>query len=307
MKVIKPIKDEHANLLTIRDPMILPVEDTYYLIGTQPPYWEGINDGVHMWSSKDLEHFTYHGLIVKREDIPEDMWCKDRFWAPEVFDGKDGYFYVTFNCKNESEQYAHDFGVGVARAKNITGPYEILTVNEPASSPMEPCIDGTFFRDDDGTLWLGFNYSGEFDDCIMKLMLGKFDPETGKVYDVQTVATNGKEGEWDSIGVEGQCIVKRNGIYYQWYSSWTHGYNAGILTAESMNGPWKKCPLNPILGDNESWVRAGHNHSFRGFDGQDYIVFHANPKNPEDGTRESMYIVPVEYKEDGTVEIELND
>lgn len=95
MKNIRPIRDESANLITIRDPMILPVGDTYYLTGTQPPYWTGINDGVHLWSTKDLVHFTNHGVILKREDMPEDMWCRDRFWAPELFDGGDGYFYLT--------------------------------------------------------------------------------------------------------------------------------------------------------------------------------------------------------------------
>ena len=94
------ISDESSNLITIRDPMIVVVGDTYYLTGTQPPYWEGINEGVHLWSSKDLIHFTDHGLILKREDMPENMWCRERFWAPELFDGKDGWFYLTFNCRN---------------------------------------------------------------------------------------------------------------------------------------------------------------------------------------------------------------
>ena len=68
------IKDEKANLLTIRDPMVCVVDDTYYITGTQPPYWSGINNGVHLWSSKDLINFTDHGLILKREDMPENMW-----------------------------------------------------------------------------------------------------------------------------------------------------------------------------------------------------------------------------------------
>ncbi len=79
------ITDKEANLLTIRDPMITVVGDTYYLTGTQPPYWGGVNDGMHLWSTKDLKSFNYHGIIVKREDMPQDMWCRDRFWAPELF------------------------------------------------------------------------------------------------------------------------------------------------------------------------------------------------------------------------------
>ena len=38
-------------------------------------------------------------------------------------------------------------------------------------------------------------------------------------------------------------------------------------------------------------------------DGQDYLIFHANSRNPDDPQTESMFIVPVEYKPDGTVEL----
>ena len=84
------ITDENAKLTTIRDPMVLVDGDTYYLTGTQPPYWEGDHTGVHLWSSKDMEHFTYHGIILARADMPESMWCRDRFWAPELFKTKNG-------------------------------------------------------------------------------------------------------------------------------------------------------------------------------------------------------------------------
>ena len=48
------ISDESAGLITMRDPCVLPDNGTYYLVGTQPPYWNGINNGVHMWKSEDL-------------------------------------------------------------------------------------------------------------------------------------------------------------------------------------------------------------------------------------------------------------
>lgn len=290
------IKDTAANLNTIRDPMVVVVGDTYYLTGTQPPYWEGINEGVHLWSSKDLVHFTDHGLILKREDMPEEMWYRDRFWAPELFDGKDGWFYLTFNCRNESEKYNHGFGIGLARAREITGPYEIMTKEGPLSDE-EGQIDGTLFRDDDGAVYLGGN------SVHKRLMLYRLDLETAVVSEEQVVCNAGEDGEWDSIGVEGQCIVKRHGIYFQWYSSWTKDYAAGILTSNSIHGPWKKYEGNPVLCEGEEWKRAGHNHSFRGTDGNDYITFHANLKNPDGEDVERFFVRQVEYKPEGTVEI----
>ena len=304
MPMIGPIYDEAGGLLTIRDPMILPLGDTYYLTGTQPPYWDGENDGVHLWSSKDLKHFTHHGLMIARADMPESMWCRDFFWAPELFDGQDGYYYLTFNSRNKSEKYPHEHNVALARAKEITGPYELLTPDKPLPEPeFGRCNDATMFRDDDGTVWMGCNYlSGHH-----YLLLFRFDPNTLTLSDAQTVCEIGKEGEWDAAGVEGQCIVKRHGIYFQWYSSWTYGYNAGILTAKSMEGPWEKHPMNPILGDNDIWEKAGHNHCFTGFDGKDYLIFHANPKDANEPQCESMFIVPVEYHADGTVTVKIKD
>lgn len=289
------IKDSAANLNSIRDPMIIVVGDTYYVTGTQPPYWRGVNDGVHLWASRDLVHFSDHGLILKRDDIPKHMWCRDRFWAPELFDGGDGWFYLTFNCRNESEEYSHDFGVGLARAREITGPYEIMTIEKPLVG--DGSIDGTIFRDDNGKLYMGCNSPNK------ELLLYQLDTEKAVVSDKQIVCQAGMNGEWDSIGIEGQCIVKRHGIYFQWYSSWTDGYAAGILTADNIHGPWKKCEENPILWSGEKWYRAGHNHSFRGLDGMDYIVFHANLKTPECEDVERMLIRQVEYKPDGTVEV----
>ena len=291
------ITDESANLTTIRDPMIVVVDDTYYLTGTQPPYWDGINDGMHLWSSKDLKNFKYHGIIVKRSDMPESMWCRDRFWAPELFYDS-GKFYATFSCRNENERFPHDFGVGLAVADKAEGPYEIVSTSAPVCSG----IDGTIFKDDDGKLYIGANGTN---DCgsKMALFLREFDGKTGKTYNPQIVCTTGDKGEWDCVGIEGQCVIKRNDIYFHWYSAWTGDkYYAGLMTSKSINGPWVKSPNNPIIKENEEYFLCGHNHSFKGLDGKDYVIFHAFCRYDEEQSRtERMYIKEVEYRSDGTV------
>lgn len=294
------ICDAEAGLTTIRDPMIMVAGDTYYLTGTQPPYWTGENAGVHLWSSKDLKHFTDHGLIIKREEMPEAMWCRDRFWAPELFtDGKK--FYATFNCKNESNDHAHDFGVGLAVADRPEGPYTILS----ADGPVCDGIDGNIFLDDDGQLYLASN--GVFPESGKTgLFLRKLDGRNGIATDTQLVCKTGAPGEWDHEGVEGQCLIKRHGIYFQWYSAWGEWqdngyYRAGFMTAPSIHGPWTKNPT-PIIKPNEEYTGCGHNHSFRGLDGKDYVVFHAICRHDDpDDRRERMYLREVEYRPDGTV------
>lgn len=289
------VSDETEGLVTMRDPMVLPCDGIYYLVGTQPPYWSGVNDGVHMWKSSDLEHWTDCGLILKRADLPENFWGRDRFWAPELFRTKSGKFLLTFNSRNESDKYAHSFGVGLASADNAEGPYRIITKDGPLTADYDNAIDGTLFADDDGRLWLGCNSADK------KLHLSVLDETEGTLSCLTDVCSAGADGEWDSVGVEGQCVVKRNGIYYQWYSSWTNGYAAGILTSRSIRGPWIKHPCNPMLSEGEHWHRAGHNHSFRSFDGRDYISFHANLKEPDGDDVERVFFLPVEYTDDGNV------
>ncbi len=288
------IYDESANLTTLRDPMILLDGDTYYMTGTQEPYWKGANDGVHLWSSRDLENWVDHGNMIKRSDLPADFWGIDRFWAPELFKTKGGKYVLTFNALNESEEFRHVRGTGIAVADNPTGPYTILTKDGPVNREFGSCNDGSVFADDDGRVYLSFNGR-------KVLYVSELDLENCRLGRTDVVCRAGAEGEWDSIGIEGPCIVKRHGIYFYWYSSWTNGYAAGVLTADNIHGPWTKCAENPIVSESEIYYKAGHNNCFRGKDGKDYISFHANMRDPSDGDRERIFIRPVEYTEDGKV------
>jgi len=290
------IYDKEAGLETIRDPMIALINGRYYLTGTQPPYWEGPNDGVRLWSSDDLEHWTSHGVVVKRADMPESMWCRERFWAPEIFDGKDGYYYLTFNCRNDTEKYKYMHSTGIARATKPEGPYEIMTKDKSLVDGILPdSNDASLFRDGDN-IYL-------FTNQIQAIYMFRLDTKDFTLHDKKVVIEKTNNNEWDSIGVEGPCVVKRHGIYFMWYSSWTHKYAAGIATTTSLYGEWKKLESNPVLSESDIWYNGGHNNCFTGKDGKDYVTFHAQCKDPSDGNIERFFIRPVEYYADGTVKV----
>lgn len=295
MKNCPYVYDEKADLLSLRDPMILLDGDTYYLTGTQPPYWDGLNDGVHLWSSPNLKYWTDCGNILKRTDLAESFWGIDRFWAPELFKTKDNQYILSFNACNNTEKYHHSLGVGLAVSDRVTGPYHIVTVDAPINEKFSDTgNDGSLFCDDDGQLYICFNGS-------KVLYLCKLDTKSWSVDGKPEVICYPETAGWDSAGIEGPCIVKRNGVYFYWYSSWTWGYAAGVLTSNSIHGPWTKSSDNPILFDSDLWHSAGHNNCLRAKDGKDYISFHANMKAPEDGQKERIFILPVEYMPDGKV------
>ena len=134
-------------------------------------------------------------------------------------------------------------------------------------------------------------------------MLYHVDLQNATIGDPIPVCKTGAPGEWDTVGIEAPCVVKRHGLYFHWYSSWTDvDYYAGYLTATDFRGPWKKNPANPVIRENESWIRPGHNNAFRGLDGKDYVIFHAESKL-EDTRIERMFIRPIVYHPDGTVTI----
>jgi len=266
----------------IRDCQILEVEGTYYLIGTAAEFFKGPNPGVSVYSSKDLLNWNFEKHIIERKDVAADAWYKDRFWAPELHH-INGKFYCTFTCCNEATNFP--FSVGVAVSDDVLGPYEIITHDEPLTAG----IDLTLFQDDDGKVYAYWSFEGikgqeiDLESCDLK---GTAFSCFGK----------GKGKEWDSIGIEGSWVLKREGIYYHFYSSWTRGYEIGYATAPHPKGPWKKADNNPFFGAQDKFVceregveysgdpaspyiAVGHNAIFKGPDGRDWITCHYQVKD----------------------------
>ena len=110
---------------SLRDAQITVVGGVYYLTGSLPRYWEGAATGVDLYRSTDLSNWELAAHLIRREDVPDDAWYKDRFWAPEIH-ASGGRFYFTFSAKNEAQ--GTDFGMAILAADDIAGV-------EPAISP----------------------------------------------------------------------------------------------------------------------------------------------------------------------------
>jgi xylan 1,4-beta-xylosidase len=297
----------------VRDCQIFREAGRWYMVPTAWPHWpwqekNGIlNPGVTLYSSANLLDWKLEGVLVPNP--PADRWYAKRFWAPEVH-RINGKYYATFNCSNPENGYpGQHFGYAVA--DSLRGPYRVVTEEKPLGTGN----DFTLFQDGDGKVW-GFWSSRDRSFGIgfaeMDLERGVFRTEPksailpGKIdYEKDangdTVIISGYLGrpepkiqrshEWDSVGIEGPSVVKRDGRYLLFYSSWTRGYEIGFASADRITGPWKKHDANPFYGGQSEatcakhrieysgdsanpFGQVGHNSTFIGPDGRLWLSCH---------------------------------
>lgn len=222
------------------DPFVLLYDGTYYLYSTNAP------DGFHVFTSSDMSTWEDRGYCLRAEDVMGDRW----FWAPEVME-RDGKFYMVYVAEEH---------LGIAVSDSPLGPFV-----QKEKKWLNECneIDGHFFVDDDGTVYL---YFVRFD-CGNVLWCAKMNEDLLS-YDVSTATFLFRaEDEWELIDfsvVEGPFVLKHNGKYYLTYSA-NHtrceDYAVGCAVSDSPFGPFTKVPYNPILKKNDAFNGTGH-HSF---------------------------------------------
>lgn len=287
--------------LDFRDTHIVPYGDKYYAVGTCAPYWGGANPGVKLYVSDNLLDWTFDRMLIDATRLDSTVWYKDRFWAPELRKIGDK-FYLTFNCQNNSGDYGdvanqkHYHACGVAVADSITGPYKVMTADEPLTPFASN--DLSLFEDEDGKVYAFFNNGWT---SVHHIYVAEMDTETCRLKEEPVLLISQEEGKWDGAGIEGSHVIKHDGTYYLFYSSWTRGYAVGYATSKSIYGPWKKSEKNPLFGSfaendttylfKEGQIIAapdcnitgiGHNQIFVGPDGNYWTSYHGYMKGRED-------------------------
>lgn len=325
----------------IRDSQVFRDGDWWYLTGTSFPFWpreetgkkeDEFNKGVVLYRSKNLKEWEFVDYVVKRPT--SDKWYFRRFWAPEIHK-INGKYYATFNCSNPDAGFPGQH-LGYAVADKVDGPYTVVTESKPLTNGN----DLTLFQDTDGKVWAFWNQGRAFGIGFAQIDLdtGKFltEPQSaihpGKVdmafdksgkpvmeagYDGRPIHKVQKYYDWDSIGIEGAYVIKREDTYYLMYSSWTRGYEIGYATAPAVTGPWTKAKTNPIYGaqnqqaaekngfkytgdKNNIFNQVGHNEVFTGPDGRLWISAHGIT---ETGIP-SLVIDPITFGKNGELTIE---
>jgi hypothetical protein len=302
--------------LPFRDTHIISGDSVFYAIGTSPPYWGGPNAGIKLYRSPDLRNWEYVKLLIDAAQLDEDVWYKDRFWAPELHRFNNRYF-LTFNCQNSgggsyaSAEMKHFHACGLAISDSIGGPYTVVTHEKPLT-PF-PSNDMTLFQDNDGRIFCFFNNGWT---NLHHIYVAELDTVNYRLKEDPVLLLSQEPGKWDGAGIEGAHVIRHDGIYYMFYSSWTMGYAVGYATSESVYGPWIKYSDNPLFGAfvrNDSsfifkegqayyspdspFTTVGHNQVFTGPDGSLWISCHGYRRGDENA---SMIMDPLWF-EDGQI------
>jgi xylan 1,4-beta-xylosidase len=282
----------------MRDHCIIKVGSQWYCTGTSLPVWTGSNPGVRLLVSDDLIHWRQHSWLIDASKLPADCPYNGRFWAPEIHYIRNKY-WLTVNSGKVTEDDPKGMkthSIWLFSSDEVTGPYKLI--NGPLTSQYNN--DATLFEDDDGQTYLYCSGNGLFQ--------AKIDLHSGKIIgSIQKFLDKREPGypEWMVGGIEGPFVVKRDGTYFMFFSTWTRGYEVGLLKSISPLGPWTLASREPIFGTRKKGYRTdlaieggyanmkfqdsedpycetGHNALFEGPDGKlwnscHYIMYDKRP------------------------------
>ncbi len=248
-------------LMVGADPFVLAHGGRYYLYATNA------YDGFRVFVSEDMAVWEDKGYCLKKDDVIGERW----FWAPEVME-RYGKFYMVYVAEEH---------LAVAKAGSPLGPF---VQREKKWLSEEKAIDGHFFVDDDGTVYL---YYVRFDGgnviymSVMNEDLSGFDEENEKF-----LFRADKEWELkDCEVVEVPFVLKHKGKYYLTYSAnhtRSEDYAIGYAVSDSPYGPFEKYEGNPILHKTAEVNGTGHHSIAVSLNGKELIcVYHCHHSKSE--------------------------
>jgi xylan 1,4-beta-xylosidase len=301
----KPVVD--SSLPGLRKLMDIPLRDTsicrgsdgtFYMTGTIAPFWD-YNEGIKLWSSKDLIHWNELGLVWKYGGSPWHkpyLEKKKPLWAPEVHFLK-GTFWLTYSLPGW-DGTAKTSGCGLL--KSTTGKPEGPYVDMQPQGRIGDEIDASLFQDDDGKIYFLW-HSGKIAQMKpdMSGLAGPYrwlktttaDPNL-KHHSNLCAGIFG-QGSFDHVGYEGMFIFKSGGHYYLCCAENFEGrYSCAVSSATNLFGPYSQ--------RYEAIPHGGHNMFFKDERGQWWSTYFGS----DDGApwQERPGLLPVEFSPQGRIQ-----
>jgi beta-xylosidase len=284
--------------ISMRDHCIIKVGNQWYCTGTSNPVWTGPNPGVRLLVSDDMIHWRQHSWLIDASKLPAECPYNGRFWAPEIHYIKNKYWLTVNSGKvtGEDPKGMKTHSIWLFVFDRVTGPYTLV------NGPLTPQYnnDATLFEDEDGQTYLYCSGNG--------IWQAKIDLSAGKLTSpIQKFLDKKEPGypEWMVGGIEGPFVIKKDGIYFMFFSTWTRGYEIGLLKSKTPLGLWELASREPIFGTRKKGYRpelaasggydqlkfqdtqdpyceTGHNALFEGPDGKlwtscHYLMYEKRP------------------------------
>ena len=257
------------------DPFVLFYEGKYYMYSTTETgkVLVGANDfatetdegdGIYVYVSNDMKSWEKHGYALKKGDSMGEKW----FWAPEVLEYR-GKFYMV---------YASEEHIAIAVASHPLGPFK----QEKKHWLREgKSIDGSFFVDDDGTVYLYYvRLDGQ-----NRIYVAKMKDDLSGIEEEYENCLIAAEEPWETLDcliAEGPFVLKHKDLYYLTYSC-NHtrciDYAIGYAVSKSPTGPFEKFAGNPILRRKGKLIGVGHHSFARAEDGTLMCAYHCHNVN----------------------------
>ena len=249
----------------LADPSVIRKGNTYYATGTSSEWAPHFP----LFQSSDLLHWQQTGFVFTETPA----WAAASFWAPELFYWK-GTYYVYYVARKKSDGISC-IGVATSKdpAKGFTDRGILLEFGKEAIDP--------FVMEDKGNLYITWKAYG-LDKRPIEILGSRLSADGLKVLGDPFMLLR----DDDKQGLEGQCMVKRNGYYYILYSPGACcgrgcSYRVEAARSTSLQGPYTRYANNPLLSETDDFKCTGHGTIVTTKQGNDFYLYHAYSKTAD--------------------------
>ena len=256
------------------DPSLIRTEDgAFWLYATQDK-WEGVEHYVPIFRSYDLVTWEYLGDV-----FPWPPGWKEGggfYWAPDITRGGGGYrLYYSASLWGDPNPC-----IGLATAASPDGPWTDL------GRPV-------FCSDEIGVLNSIDPFVWHHDDGSATMIWGSFHGIWAVGLSEDGTEPVGDKVQLADTRFEAPYVIERGGWYYLFLSAGSccagadSTYQTFVGRSEQLTGPYLDAEGRDlmygggtlVLDANDTWVGPGHNAIVQDDAGQDWIVYHAIPRD----------------------------
>lgn len=266
------LKREEIN---IRDPYILLYRDEYYLYGTRGATCFGEADGFDCYVSRDLTSFEGPFPVFQK---PADFLPHRDYWAPEVI-FENGFFYMFASF------YTDGVGRGThcLRAESPLGPFHPYSDGSLTKKEWA-CLDGTFYRAENGQPYLVFCHEWEQNDGVGTICAAELSEDFRSLTKEPRCLFSAKEASppvaphhharrGDVYVTDGPFLYRdsKGTLHLLWSSFSSEGYCLAVAHSDNneITGVFRTEPKLLFTKD------GGHGMLFIGRDGELYLTLHS--------------------------------